>query len=123
MPCLLAEYKIKMIDMVKKYGEYIKESVDLDQQLLDASRTGDIDQVKELLDGGIDIDTKDKHGYTSLAYACCNDQTGIVYLLLNRGAKTDTKNKYGDTPLLSAIWYGFVEIVKHLLEYGADINV
>jgi ankyrin repeat protein len=43
-------------------------------------------------------------------------------VLLGREAKTDHRNKNDYTPLDLAAWGGFVDVVKLLLDNGAEIN-
>ena len=46
-----------------------------------------------------------------------------VKALLDKGASVDAKTRYGATPLFYASDRGSVEVVKLLLERGADVNV
>jgi len=54
---------------IHRYDEYINESLDLDNKLLDASNKGDVNNVKELLDSGADKEAKDGDGNTPLILA------------------------------------------------------
>ena len=53
---------------MKKFLEYIKENVDLNKQLLDASENVDLEKVKELVEQGADIETENNDGDTPLDY-------------------------------------------------------
>ena len=108
--------------MVKKYIEYITESLDLDKQLLDASQNGDVNKIKELLDSGADKEVKDDDGWTPLAWASNNGHTEIVKLLLDSDADIESEDNNGWTPLILASWCGHTEIVKLLLDSDADIE-
>jgi ankyrin repeat protein len=44
-------------------------------------------------------------------------------MLIESGASIDQPNTYRATPLLVAVREGLEEIVKELLEHGADVNV
>jgi len=106
--------------MVKRYGEYIRESVDLDIQLLYASGRGDLNKVEELLDNGADKDAKNDYGLSPLMYASSNGETEVVKLLLDSDADKNAESNDGRSPLLMASQFGYTEVVKLLLEYGAD---
>jgi ankyrin repeat protein len=54
--------------------------------ILEASRTGNLDRVRELLDSGVDIETKDEYNHTPLYLAVSNQDVEIVKLLIKRGA-------------------------------------
>ena len=108
--------------MVKKYGEYITESSNLDKRLLKAcgESGGNKDKVEELLNNGANIKTRNGFGNTPLMSASSRGNWFIVELLLDRGADIDAKDNEGWTPLIMASRNGKTEVVKLLLEYGAD---
>ncbi len=45
-----------------------------------------------------------------------------VHELVNQGADVNGRDAVGDTPLLSAAWVGAANIVRLLIERGADIK-
>lgn len=73
-----------------------------------------------LLGCGLDINAKTKSGNTPLHYA---DSVKVVKYLVNHGANINAKNSCGATPLLEAAKYMNLELVKCLVELGADVNV
>lgn len=100
--------------------------------------------VKLLLANGASVDATDSGGNTPLYMA---DETGVVELLLAQGAKLNVRNNIGQTPLLRVIRTyisnlpahglmsgplgddivvahgGSKEVVKALLDHGADVNL
>lgn len=74
--------------------------------------------VGALLDGGMPVDWKDERGRTALHLA---SKAGIVERLLLAGADVNIQDADKKTPLHSAI--GYPEIVRLLLEHGADPTV
>ena len=54
--------------------------------LIEAADNGDIIRVRELLDSGIDINSRGRYGYTPLMEATIHNQLYIVHLLLDNGA-------------------------------------
>jgi hypothetical protein len=94
----------------------------LNEELLDASKKGDVEKVKKLLKEGADVNAKDRFGFTPLHYTALNGHIEIVKLLIERGADVNAKTNGGWTPLRFAAIYGHIEIVKLLIERGADVN-
>eukprot|EP00964_Phaeocystis_antarctica_P006895 scaffold3731_cov63-Phaeocystis_antarctica.AAC.2 len=90
--------------------------------LHDASRDGDTERVKQLLDSGAPVDEKDKYGNTALIGASQCGHTEVVKLLLDKGASVDEKNKDGCTALWWASENGRTEVVKLLLDKGASVD-
>lgn len=101
----------------------------LNQQLLEAAKNGDNDEVCRMVllddedEGIVDVNTKDKRGYTVLHY-CSNrtesrpDDGDTVRLILDRGAIVEARNHEGCTPLHYASKNGLVDTVSVLLEMG-----
>jgi ankyrin repeat protein len=67
------------------------------------------------LQAGADVDADD--GY-SLGWASCHDYIEVIKVLLKYGADS---NKEG-CPLMSAVCSGKIERVKLILKYGAKVN-
>ncbi len=76
----------------------------------------------ELIKDGVNIEKKDKFGYTALMMASMYGNVEVVEALLSRGAKVDEKNDSGYTALIWASANDHVEIVKALLDAGAKVN-
>jgi uncharacterized protein len=88
--------------------------------LMWAARSGAVDAMRALLDGGADPAVRDHmNGWTALFHAIHTRQPAAVRLLLGRGA--DPNQRAGmATPLLMAAADRDPTIVKLLLEHGAD---
>lgn len=88
-----------------------------------AIQNNDIEKVKELLDSGIDVNTKNKFEDTPLYEACYFNRIEIVKLLLEHpNIDVNTKDKYEMTPLYEACSFNHIEIVKLLLA-RSDIKI
>jgi ankyrin repeat protein len=93
------------------------------QGLFQASRYGDIANVRKYLDLGANIDVEDYRGLTSLQIACIYGHLDIVRLLLDRGANIEAAGgSTGQTALILASLEGELEVVKELLDRGANIE-
>lgn len=90
------------------------------QRLFIAIKINSINQVRYLLDQGIDPNIRNINTITPLILAAYNGKLEIAELLLDRGADVNASNIYGETPLLVAVAKGNVDTVKLLLKRGAD---
>ena len=88
-----------------------------------ASYRNHVDLLQAFLEYGINVDVKDRNGFTALIYACGNGHKEIVRLLLNYNTNPDLRNKHGWTALMSASYQGHKEIVQLLLDHNADIDL
>ncbi|QOJ78954.1 ankyrin repeat domain-containing protein [Infirmifilum lucidum] len=94
----------------------------MSEDLIEAAARGDYWRVKELLDRGAHVNTRDKHGETPLHHAAWMGHLDVAELLLDRGAEVDARDNYGSTPLHHAARGGRLKVVKLLLDRGADVN-
>lgn len=117
------------------------------KQLREAAKAGNLEKVKKMLDKGVDVNSPEKEtGATPLHWAIREGHTEIAKLLIDRGANVNTKVSkevnekitirylkgslsgyriflaIGETPLHVSARYGRTEIVKLLVEKGADAN-
>ena len=79
---------------------------------------GSIEEVKQHLAAGAEVNAKDKDGGTPLSYAAFHGQTEIVELLIAKGADVNAKNRYGTTPLDDAIQQKRTETADLLRKHG-----
>ncbi len=82
------------------------------------------ESIKLLIDNATDIFKTDAHGVSLLDEAIVSGDLFLVkYLVEKKEMDVNfTKRGSGFTPLMQAACYGYEEIVKYLLEKGADIN-
>lgn len=83
-----------------------------------------LDDVRNELDAGVDVNATDRSGWTPLHIAVAYRYTDIVALLLSRDADPSMRDHSG----FDALWVSVIgdppdpEIVALLLEHGADVN-
>ncbi|WP_341790654.1 ankyrin repeat domain-containing protein [Rickettsia endosymbiont of Polydrusus tereticollis] len=83
------------------------------------------DKAKLSLDNGADPNIKNNHDRTPLHIVANNYEENLILvaMLLKKGALIELTDCWGFTPLLLAARSGHKEIIKLLLQYGADLNV
>ncbi len=107
---------------------------DIAELMYDSIDSGNIEEVKKLLDAGVSVQiTYDYYHTSPLHTAACNDQFEIAKLLIERGADIHMKTEFGYTPLYSALSLSLslketdervklTDTMKLLIEHGADIH-
>jgi uncharacterized protein len=105
-------------------GATVAASTDA-EKLLKAAEAGDGARIEALLANGVDINSRDKRGFTPLMYAAANDRVETIAFLVRRGADVNARSDIGETAVICAIRYGRgkPETLKALIDAGADVNV
>ncbi|OTA97985.1 hypothetical protein M426DRAFT_37785, partial [Hypoxylon sp. CI-4A] len=87
-----------------------------------AAICGHINVIKFLHERGANINARTSHGHLPLHLAVMNGhfEAEVVRALINRGADLNCAGRFGDTPLMYAAWKGQWQLVKVLLNAGAD---
>eukprot|EP00918_Siedleckia_nematoides_P098218 GHVU01215022.1.p1 GENE.GHVU01215022.1~~GHVU01215022.1.p1 ORF type:complete len:513 (-),score=46.76 GHVU01215022.1:6-1544(-) len=94
-----------------------------------ASRTGQNDVIKLLIEAACDLNIKrglrswDQGGYTPLHEAVKHEQPKTVRLLSDSGADMNAQDDHMRTPLLLACELGFENVAKTLIQCGCDVNL
>jgi ankyrin repeat protein len=78
---------------------------------------------QELLQRGVELNTRDNDGKTALYLASSRGHTECVRLLLEYGADPEVRSMHGRTALITASLNNRYDTVKLLLQYGADSSV
>ncbi|XP_067002471.2 poly [ADP-ribose] polymerase tankyrase [Anabrus simplex] len=101
-------------------------SADVECQLLEAAKAGDLEQVQRLLTTYSQIvncrDLDGRHS-TPLHFAAGYNRVAVVEYLLAHGADVHAKDKGGLVPLHNACSYGHYEVTELLVKHGASVNV
>ncbi|MFC1533218.1 PQQ-binding-like beta-propeller repeat protein [Thermodesulfobacteriota bacterium] len=101
--------------IAKQTAEIFKKT-----QIFTVAMVGNIDKMKEMLDSGVDVNTKHFNDTCGpLIFAIIGGQTKMVQFLIERGADVNDKSKEGKSTLFWARQFGNKEIEKLLLAAGA----
>ncbi|GIN87159.1 hypothetical protein J6TS2_35450 [Heyndrickxia sporothermodurans] len=95
----------------------------MNQQFIQMAEKGDIEKVLELLEEGVDINSKDKLGRTAVMAATYNNQVKMVQSLIQAGADINIRDHHKNNVLLYAGAEGMIDIVKLAIAAGADTKL
>ncbi|NXY84142.1 RN5A ribonuclease, partial [Alcedo cyanopectus] len=95
---------------------------DLAYKLNAAVRNGNKKDVLELLEKGVDVNSKAESGWTPLQSAVQANDENLFQLLLNKGACPHARKDNGGTAFTEAGITGNVNILELLLDRGLNIN-
>ncbi len=94
----------------------------LNEELIQATVSGNTKTVKNLLEAGADVNGANKYGNTALILAVMYGHTEIVQILLDTpGINVNAANKDGETALIKAARRGNIDMVEALLKDDAEI--
>ncbi|MHB0999150.1 MAG: ankyrin repeat domain-containing protein [Armatimonadota bacterium] len=92
------------------------------EKLITAIQKTDIKTLRELLESGIDANTRDQYGRSALIYAVVDGNTEVVKILIENKADINMRDNEGWTALHAAAEEYRVEIAKILLNNGAEVD-
>jgi ankyrin repeat protein len=89
-----------------------------------AAERGDAAQIRRLIAAGVDLNERDRSGYTALVWAARNGDTEVAKVLIEGRADMNARDcaVNGWTPLMHAIHKNNNEMARLLIERGADVN-
>ena len=88
-----------------------------------SAKAGDIEGLKAALGAGLDVNARDRQGWTALMHVVNKGFTLMVPPLLEAKADLDMRAPDGATALFMAAVHGHSEIIALLMEAGADISI
>lgn len=91
-------------------------------QFLRAVNDGNLQAATALLNQGLEPDTADANDNTALMIASRLGHKAVVALLIERKVNVAKRSPFGDTAVNLAALGGHVEIVRMLLDHGAELN-
>jgi ankyrin repeat protein len=95
----------------------------LNAALLEAAKTGNVEDVEKLIEEGADVNARGNIRSTPLHYAAKKGNTAVVKILLQNYADVNLKNKKRYTALHYAVDKGHIPVIMVLLKHDKiDIN-
>ncbi|XP_053218117.1 ankyrin repeat domain-containing protein 17 isoform X6 [Podarcis raffonei] len=113
---------VKMVKLLLAHGADVNaQSSTGNTALTYACAGGYVDVVKALLESGASIEDHNENGHTPLMEAGSAGHVEVARVLLENGAGINThSNEFKESALTLACYKGHLEMVKFLLEAGAD---
>lgn len=85
-----------------------------------AIKSGNIQDIHDLLARGVDVDARDRYGQTALMLVAHAGHREAVELLIAHRASLNITAKYGLSALMPAIVAGHADVAHLLVDTGAD---
>ena len=129
LPAALYKRHLRVANLLFRHGAVVDvRGDDQNAPLYAASGQGQVDTMRWLLDHGADPNARGDHGGTPLFYAAYAMQFEAVQVLLEHDADINAQKAAGTTPLYWVISNcslkgKFVDMVRLLLEHGADPDI
>jgi len=120
---VLAIFVAGSIEAARLPGCNLRGDVNNNLLKLRFNQDDDFKCMKQLLKKGADVNTKDSYDYTAIMYAAKGTSSkalNAVKFLLNKGTQLNAKNYYNNNALQLAVLADNGNIVKHLIEKGAE---
>lgn len=100
-----------------------EEKAKLTKQFFNAAEQGDVTQITEILNKGIDINVADEQGRTAAMIATYGNFPEVVKVLIAHGADINIRDNIKNNPFLYAGAEGYLEILRLAIEAGADPTI
>lgn len=105
-----------------KIEQILVEARKRDLNLISVASQGDIEAVKKILSGGVNIHAQDENGVTALIAAAYRNDLAIANLLIEAGADVNKKDQSQQSAYLISTSDGFLDLLKLTLRNGADVH-
>ena len=128
LPAALFKRHFRVANLLYTHGAVVDVQVADNFTLLHvASSDEQVDIMRWLLDHGADKNARTKYLWTPLYRAALLLNSEATQVLLEHNADANLQDIYGRTPLDRALGYGMegmgIDVVRRLLEHGADPNI
>ncbi len=119
-----AQGHCSIIRLLAKHGANVNRSFYFDWEAVQvAVAEGQLEALKLLAELGADLSIEDAEGWTLLRIAADDSKKlEIIAWLIEQGVDVNRGDEEGYTPLHEAASLGYTDIVRLLLESGADVN-
>lgn len=123
---ILYAFTIEKEDVLRTLLEYHPDVTLEDYEKCTAlnciNKTSTVELVKRLVNAGSEVNTYDSDGYTPLCKAVMAEDVEIVKYLVKKKAKLEVLGTLYGSPLHIACQRALMDIIKVLVEAGADVN-
>ena len=107
--------------------KYLKKFEKLTNNLISYVRSHDIEEIKKLIENGVNLNEQDKIGNIALHWATWFGYVDIIKMLVNAGADINIQNDDGETSLILAASYHAphvnLYVIRALIDGGSDWSI
>lgn len=115
--------RLDIVKLLVEKGANVNAQLNDGQSMLTiAKRRGRPDVIAFLESKGTKSDTINEYGGSLIIAVSRNDLPAVKVLLAKGSPVSETDKVTGSNPLFEAIWIDNLEIIKLLVEHGADVN-
>lgn len=90
--------------------------------IFSAARSGDLKKIQELIEFGIDVNSKNENGHSPLMLASYNGHYEAAKFLLDLGADVQSVDNSSNSILMGVVFKGHASIFELLVEAGANLD-
>jgi len=94
--------------------------IELAHEMFDLARAGDSERLAAYVEAGVPVNLTDASGNTLLMLAAYHGHASVVSVLAGLGADVNRVNDNGQSPLAGAVFKAEPDVVRALVEAGAD---
>ena len=100
----------------------MNQTQDLKDALFEAAKSGDLNQVRQLVESGADVNAVDGHHITPFLWAYFDGHIDVVKYLLSKGGNVNHDDFSEGTLLTLAAFTGDVAFIPYLLDAGQRLT-
>ena len=113
---------IRKLAYLKKVNEELDNSYTSKDSIFDAIRVNDVNQVRAMIERGVNIDIVDKNSRSTLIAALLAGHREMSQMVLPLSSKLNLADDNGDRPIHIATRNGYKNIVSKLIKNNVNIN-
>jgi len=124
LPNRTQQYTPFQVNQIRSFSKKAKSTEhhqpnDNNTDLIAASSVGDLDRVKQLVEGGVSVSHSDYDFRTPLHLAAAGGHLEVVKFLVDNGADVTAVDRWGSSVLNDAVSNGKDEVIKYLRSVGS----
>ncbi|CAH7671587.1 ankyrin repeat protein [Phakopsora pachyrhizi] len=100
-----------------------EETIEFANRIFKAAKDGDLILLKSAIGAGLPVNLTDHNGNTLLILASYYGHLETVEYLLSKGVELNRLNDKNQSAVAGAVYKGFKDVVKALIDNGADIKL
>ena len=115
----------RAIDKIAYLNKIAQDNSNLNisqDRIFSAIRTNDLDRVRSLIKGGVNLDIVDSKHQSALIVALQSEHHEMSQILLSQSTRLDTPDSNNDRPIHIATRNSYIGIVLDLIRKNVDIN-